>query len=353
MASKRFTTLMLFGSLALAGCGIKPPLRVMAGDAISPPAILHDETGGATTRFSVLTYNLEGLGWPARTGRAGELKAIGERLAAMHDAGTAPDVVLFQEMFSSAAKRAVAASGYPAIAPGPRRTTRSGIGAEKRIPGKKKPQKGEIGIRLLGGGLAIASRYPIVDGAVDSYGRRACAGFDCLANKGIMLARIAIPGVPVPIDIYNTHMNSRGASGVKEARNLEAHARQAVAASAFIADTEAAAHPLVLGGDFNMRHSEERWEGFSRYHSLTLVHEVCVDPASGCDVRMSWDGDEPWMDTQDLQFFANGQQVSMRPIRVEAMFDGGPSGPRLSDHDGLLVTYELRWPLDIAERPPC
>ena len=59
---------------------------------------------------------------------------------------------------------------------------------------------------------------------------------------------------------------------------------------------------------------------------------------------MSWDGDEPWMDTQDLQFYADGRTVRIRPLRVEAMFDGGPSGPRLSDHDGFLVTYELRWP---------
>lgn len=58
---------------------------------------------------------------------------------------------------------------------------------------------------------------------------------------------------------------------------------------------------------------------------------------------MSWDGDEPWMDTQDLQFFWPGDRVAIRPIRVEAMFDGGESGPVLSDHDGFLVTYELRW----------
>ncbi len=34
----------------------------------------------------------------------------------MREAGTGPDVILFQEMFSGAAKRAVEASGYPAIA---------------------------------------------------------------------------------------------------------------------------------------------------------------------------------------------------------------------------------------------
>jgi endonuclease/exonuclease/phosphatase family metal-dependent hydrolase len=168
-----------------------------------------------------------------------------------------------------------------------------------------------------------------------------------------MLARIAIPGVPTPIDIYNTHMNSRGASRAPARRNLAAHDRQALEASEFIDATHDDAVPVVFGGDFNMRRSQERWDNFSRYQSLELVHHVCADPASRCDVRMSWDGDAPWMDTQDLQFFWWGDQVSIRPVRVEAMFDGGPSGPKLSDHDGFKVTYEVRWPVAIGGRPAC
>lgn len=342
------------GALALAACGPKPPLRVMACDAApAAPVVLAGDGQTATATLSVLTYNLEGLGWPARSGRAAELQEIGVRLSAMRAAGTGPDVILFQEMFSGAAKRAVAASGYPAIAPGPQRTTPPMIAGHDKIAGKAKPLKGELGIKLVGGGLAIASRYPIVQTALDAYGRRACAGLDCLSNKGVMLARIAMPGVPAPIDIYNTHMNSRGASGVSEVRDREAHARQALAASDFIARTQDLAVPLIFGGDFNMRHSEDRWAGFSEYHPLTLVHEVCVDPASGCEVKLSWDGDAPWMDTQDLQFFADGEKLTVRPVRVEALFDGGASGPQLSDHDGFLVTYELRWPVGMAVKPGC
>ena len=198
----------------------------MACDAApAAPVVLAEDGRSATATLSVLTYNLEGLGWPARKGRVAELKEIGERLAAMREGGAAPDVILFQAMFSGAAKRAVAASGYPAIAPGPQRTTKPYIADQEKLAGRAKPLKGELGIKLVGGGLAIASRYPIVDSARGAYGRRACAGLDCLSNKGVMLARIAIPGVPAPIDIYNTHMNSRGASGVSEARDGEAHLR--------------------------------------------------------------------------------------------------------------------------------
>ena len=296
----------------------------------------------------MLTYNLEGLGWPARSRRARALQDIGRRLAAMRAAGTAPDVVMFQEMFSGAAKRTVADSDYPAIVTGPRRTTRPDASTTERLPGKARIKRGEIGLRMTGGGLAIASRYAITHRAARAYGHRSCAGFDCLANKGIVLARITLPGVPTPIDLYDTHMNSRGASRAPAARSLAAHDRQALEASEFIDRTHDDRYPLIFGGDFNMRHSEERWENFSRYQSLLLVHRVCIAPGSGCDVRMSWDGDAPWMDTQDLQFFWSGAQMSIRPIRVEATFDGGPSGPRLSDHDGFLVTYELKWPVSAA-----
>ena len=64
-------------------------------------------------------------------------------------------------------------------------------------------------------------------------------------------------------------------------------------------------------------------------------------------------GDAPWMDTQDLQFFADGERLAVRPVRAEALFDGGASGPQLSDHDGFLVTYELRWPTGMAAKRGC
>jgi hypothetical protein len=61
---------------------------------------------------------------------------------------------------------------------------------------------------------------------------------------------------------------------------------------------------------------------------------------------MSWDGDAPWLDTQDLQGFDNGALVAVRPLRVEAKFDGPSTGGKLSDHDGYEVTYRLSWPRD-------
>ena len=340
-------------ALLLASCGTPPPVRTMSCRAAGGPEIVQTPDGRKTATLKVLTYNIEGLGFPARKGREKELRQIGERLSAMRAAGSGPDIVLFQEMFSGAAKKAVMGTGYPAISPGPNMSTRPFESTREKLPGKSSIKRGEVGIRFQGSGLAIASRYPIVSTEVRAYGAKSCAGLDCLANKGIMLARIVIPGLPTPIDIYDTHMNSRGASKAPAKRNLAAHDRQALEASEFIDRTHNDSYPVIFGGDFNMRHSEPRWENFTRYQSMNLVHRVCADKASGCDVKMSWDGDEPWMDTQDLQFFWPGSLIALRPIRVEAVFDGSANSPQLSDHDGFLVTYRLEWPAAALSRPSC
>ncbi|WP_165374808.1 hypothetical protein [Sphingomonas montana] len=39
--------------------------------------------------------NVEGLQWPARSGRAKQLRRIGEILHTQRESGAAPDVVLF------------------------------------------------------------------------------------------------------------------------------------------------------------------------------------------------------------------------------------------------------------------
>lgn len=328
--------------MLLSACSSFPALHY---DPTAMPAArrLTATTDGTSATLDVLTYNIEGLQWPARSGRASDLGRIGKILKALNASGDAPDVVLFQEVFSRSAIRSVKGSGYPVMVGGPSRTQASTMRAAAKRAGRVRPTKGELGIRLTGSGLVIASRYPVTVTEMDAYSRKTCAGFDCLSNKGVLLVRVAVPGVPTAVDIANTHMNSQRASKVALKRHLAAHRYQTEELAMFLRRYRAPDAPLILGGDFNMRRSQDRHDAFAAKLPLEEVHRFCpADPR--CDVRMSWDGDAPWMDTQDLQFFAPGRTVAIAPIRVEAMFDGAPDSPRLSDHDGLRVTFRLTWP---------
>lgn len=344
---------LLLLSVALGGCASLPAPRTLACAQSERPEIRLSEDGRtASTTLDVLTYNIEGLPWPARSGRSAELRQIGEALRQLREAGDAPDVVLFQEVFSRSAAKGVTGADYPALVAGPARTQRSPHKIEAELPGRAKPRKGELGLRLLSSGLAIASRYPIEASTSDPFSRGICAGFDCLANKGVLFARIAMPGVPVPIDVFNTHMNAQSASGVKPERHLASHNAQAVELAYFARNTWDRRNPIIFGGDFNMKQAPERYDVFNRLQPLVLVHEHCL-PEGQCDVRVSWDGDAPWLDTQDLQLFASGHDVRVRPLRVEAMFDGSPHSPALSDHDGFRVVYEISWNVGVPSSNIC
>ena len=326
------------GALLAAACLVAGAAQ--AADFRKPEVRLSADGRTASMRLEVLTFNIEGV--PRRRGREAQLRQIGARLAALRATGRGPDIVLFQEAFSDDAKAAVAAAGYPAVAFGPGRKQRRALpgAAERR---GHKWTKGELGLRLVDSGLAVASAYPIGARAAEPFSRRACAGFDCLSNKGGLFARIAIPGVPEPLDLFDTHMNAQGASRVKLKRHLSAHEAQVIELDRFIDQQRDMGHPVILGGDFNMRGSEARFGFFEGRQPLDLVHRYCAERRGDCDVRMSFDGDAPWMDTQDLQLFNSGARVSIRPVRIEALFDGRPDSPKLSDHDGFLVVYELSW----------
>jgi endonuclease/exonuclease/phosphatase family metal-dependent hydrolase len=346
--------LPLVATVLLPACVSLPPARSAACEAAKRPIVSFSEDGAtAFTTVDVLTYNVEGLPNRLRDGRPAALRAIGTRLATLRSSGEAPDVILFQEVFSRSARAALVASGYPSITPGPSARDPVPPARERSLPGRPSPRRGEIGLKFASSGLVIASEFPVVAQARRAFASGSCAGIDCLSNKGLAFARIRLPGVPGTIDLFTTHMNSTRASRVPQRRHLAAHQKQSREAMGFLAAHADPKSPIIFGGDFNMRGSPDRFAEFARWKPLTLVHRYCLDQPASCDVRMDWQGSEPWMSTQDLQLFRSGQVVQLRPLRVEAMFDGGPGGPRLSDHDGLRVRYELRWPARLTPRTAC
>jgi endonuclease/exonuclease/phosphatase family metal-dependent hydrolase len=305
-----------------------------------------------STTLSVLIYNIEGLPWPARRNRGPLIDRIADELARMRARGASPDVVLLQEAFTKRGANIGLKAGYLNQVQGPLAgdaPTQSEATAGHA--GGRQFWKGERSGKLLNAGLYVLSDYPVVAVHRRAFSKHACAGFDCLAAKGVLLVRVRVPGVPAPVDIMTTHMNSAGrAAGVPLERTLAAHRFQTLESARFIESARDPENPLILGGDFNMKRSPDRLAYFLTMKPYAIVRQWCTERPGACDVRMSWDGDAPWLDTQDLQAFDNGASVKLRPVRVEALFDGPDAGGKLSDHDAYLVNYRLSWAATGASR---
>lgn len=312
------------------------------------PEVSRDAASGAwRTTLTVLTYNIAGLPWPVRLGRETALQQIGDDLRRLRAAGRAPDVLLLQEAFTPTAADVGTRAGYPNRAQGPAADDPSaldGTALPAAFLDARSFWKGERTGKLAASGLFIYSVYPITELHTTPFGARTCAGYDCLANKGVMLARISIPGLPGPVQVFNAHFNSRNGSGVDPGRSLYAHQRQVDEARRFLDRRMRPDLPFVYSGDFNTKGSPERFAYEAAHLPGTEVHVYCQRPDSQCDVRARRDAEAPWLFTNELHGFASGATVSVRPIRIEAMFERQADGSRPSDHDASLVTYELTWP---------
>ena len=314
----------------------------------SAPIITTDPaTGRQSTEFSVLIYNVAGLPWPFKSGRGESLTMIGETLGKMRAAGNEPDIVLLQEAFIMKCQPIIDLGGYPSVIGGPKRSDKSAKLSKQEAPefvAGRRFLKGEKLGKWLNSGLTILSNFPIEERSAQPFRRGACAGYDCLANKGILLAAITIPGVPEPIEIVTTHMNSKRASGVSPERYTTAHNLQADEIRDYlVGEINDDRRVLIVGGDFNTRNDRGRLEYLTNNAFTPIVRYYCTQMDDGCDIRMSFDGDEPWLDTQDLQAFFPGNRIDVRPIAVEALFDEPVEGKMLSDHDAYLVEYRVSW----------
>ncbi len=78
---------------------------------------------------------------------------------------------------------------------GPAAADRSSLpatGADRRFAAAASWFKGERSGKLLGSGLQLLSDYPILAVRRAPFPAYACAGYDCLANKGILMALVAV-----------------------------------------------------------------------------------------------------------------------------------------------------------------
>ena len=340
--------IVLLGAFAAGACsdgGGEATAASGLTSAAAPEIIKYPDSDEHSLELRVMTYNIEGLPWPIRKSRAAAMERIGRALEAMRQAGRAPHILLLQEGFIEEVERVIALGGYRLVARGPtledEPRARSPFIAQSHRE-KRNPLKGEGIGKWLDGGLYILSDFPILETAVRPFSRDACAGYDCAANKGVLYARIAVPGLPAPLQMFTTHLNAHQDTDVPPARSRAAHKAQVAEMAEFLAAHVDPDLPLIFGGDFNTRDKPERYAHLEGHPQFRVVRQLCAE-AIDCDLGMPLTGERPWLESQDLQGFIPSDGIRIRPVEARIPLESAEGPDRLSDHDAYLVTYELRW----------
>lgn len=307
--------------------------------------------------LSVLTYNVKGLPWPVALGRSSALTRIGDTLHTLHAQGKAPAVVVLQETFTDHAQAIGRNGGYRFVASGP---TESEVNSalppngERNFAAGARWWKGETEGKFVGSGLQVLSDYPIIATKRMAFPSFACAGYDCLANKGALLVTLRIPGAPTPVDVLTTHLNSRHASGVDDARSIVAYRLQVDALAAFVRRVHDPRYPLIAAGDYNV--------GSAMPRRADLLGAVRANWMNGAEVRDAlgqfqrqggaFPADAVWSHkrARDWQFYSDGTQGELILTGIEVPFGRDRRGDMLSDHVGYVARFDLS-PATSSARP--
>jgi hypothetical protein len=302
----------------------------------------------ADGRLSVMTYNVKGLPWPIAWGREEALAKIGDRLASLRREGRQPHVVLLQEAFTPEAAAIARRAGYAHVAAGPDAASIAPLTAtaqDRAYLAQGRWDRGEAMGKRFGSGLLILSDYPIVGQTRMAFPAFACAGFDCLANKGVLVAHLAVPGFAAPVSIVNTHLNARKAAGVSIARSQQAFARQVGLLAEFVRTQVPQGQTLILGGDMNIGGDPARNAAF--FGRWARAGQGFVTPTLGgirraltlpgqadrADLNASAERAKDWLFARDASGRPMAVAQAVVPFGQEA--DGAP----LSDHYGYALTY--------------
>ena len=302
--------------------------------------------------LSVLTYNVQDLPWPLAGDRSAPLTAIGSRLKTMRAAGSAPHLVVLQEGFSDKSVAMLRRAGYAYIWVGPSATVARNPAPQPLdtdFLANRSTLVGEAQAPGLSSGLVIASDYPIRSVVAAPFPADVCAGFDCLANKGVMLARIDVPGLAKPLDLVTTHLNAGRKSRTEKSHHLYAYRQQLEAVSQFLATHRTPGAPAIFAGDFNVSHSVDRLASLQFHQKRWALSSVtamgkskyqaeCATAKDDCRDGLPIGANVPLIHTLDWQFKAGAQ---LKPINRTILFGKETDGAMLSDHIGFAVRYRI------------
>lgn len=286
------------------------------------PSIAHSATQTRTLR--VLSYNVKGLPDVITKMDSDRYRDIGRVLAERRKNGTAPDIVLIQEAFVSKTQELLKEAGYPYTAKGPNSSDKTEWGL---------PQK-----TAYGSGLFVLSEFPIVETKKVAYDLRFCAVADCGANKGAMMVSIALPGLPRPLKVFNTHAQAERQYDGKRSKQFEIFSR-------FI-EKYHGDDPVLIGGDFNSRPKDRSFEHWTKLTRTIAVGGFCLANSALCRVDPETEVSKAYEDSVDHIFFSPATSLSgvaTRPLTMMRNFDDPVGGRVLSDHLGYEAEFEVTW----------
>ncbi|MCP4643730.1 MAG: hypothetical protein GY851_25010 [bacterium] len=246
--------------------------------------------------LKVVTYNLWDL-YLHSDHRAERMPAIGEAVAAL-----SPDIVGFQETWIASDRATVLAALDP-IGLVHHHYFRSG---------------------LVGSGLLIVSRYPIVE---THFWRYTLGGKplrvdhgDWWAGKGVALARIELPDGAGYLDFFDTHAHASYGDRSYDPVRLS----QMTELAAFVNEAATGTSPAIVVGDFNTRAGKEPYQ--------RLVADADLDRLMVIDSRI------------DHIFAPRNAKCSFDvvetvPIKRELEQDGETFG--ISDHTGYMSIIRI------------
>jgi endonuclease/exonuclease/phosphatase family metal-dependent hydrolase len=277
--------------------------------------------GQSDTRSQATTHPLRALTlnvWdiPIASDRPERMKAIGEQVTALD-----PDVIALQEAFTPEDRDRILGN----LAPG------------------RWPYSHYFASGLVGSGLMIISRYPIVDA---SYYRFRLTGrperlleADFYAGKGIGYVRLQTP--VGQLDVYDTHALAQYVSDADD--EYTAHRASNLYEAARFIDGQSRGNPVLFCGDLNTRHQPG-------YRLVTLLGKLtdCDTTANPGDPGITYSTTNPYNNGEpsqriDYVFVRNGASLgfNIRSARVvlKEQVSGRPKA--YSDHYGVIADLEL------------
>jgi endonuclease/exonuclease/phosphatase family metal-dependent hydrolase len=300
----------------------------------SPVAKPAGSSSQKEANLSIISYNLKGIPpifasdvyTEHNSERATEFSNY---LKTRVQQGTAPDVVLLQEIFAPTFLTTIISnSNYP---------YHYTDYTENYTLGNV--VSGEI--KAVPSGLLILSKYPITESAVHHFPSSLCAVEDCYAKKGVLWVKIQKPGVPFPIDVFNTHIQARTAQeSIRE--------QQIKDMKSFVSSRVDKAKAVFFGGDFNFRISE-RYQADDLFVSTFKLIDSFSNCLQSSDCKNDFQAPrvKGVTDLLDHVFYKtnpNAVEVKVTQARSSEQkitFDGKEN--HLSDHPMLEMSYLLRW----------